>query len=141
MSVNGRFTCRTKDAGHLVRAISVLLEHGWELSPGGAWVLPLNARDSSEWQQMDLDRTELLALLGARLDRNVTFGVRLLWQASSTGGEFLGMKPDLLCFSPSLERRTIANRITDASWYLERLAVPLVSTRTTNSWAWQETGL
>lgn len=71
----------------------------------------------------------------------VSFAIELTWDGGEHGGSFFLFPPSCdLHFCPVINRITIGDRTTDASWYLARL-LPIFGAETgtlIDHWTWTE---
>jgi len=132
-------------AGDNLSALSVfqaLRQAGWSmLLNGQITLLPLGDRDDFAWKCLPGDRlAQAEQEIAAKCQLDELVGVVMTWQETSCGGEFLLYPHGDITFSLSIDRRVLqGTRVTDVSWYLERLLKAFESPRfTIASLSWQE---
>lgn len=106
-------------------------EGWWCVAPGD---------DVSDWSLVgDLERVR--SIFHSRLASGEPFGIRLWWEDSEVGGEFLVFPNCELVFSPTMNRVRLDGRATDVSWYIPKVLTifgPGLGVAIDN-WSWQET--
>ncbi|MCB9608319.1 MAG: hypothetical protein H6716_17150 [Polyangiaceae bacterium] len=136
MSVDAGWFAQISGASGVRGIVEALLESGWSRKSEGWWCIPQGS-DPSDWT---LIQEGLLELADAKSAAGETFGVRLWWENTDIGGEFLVFPRGELVFSPTTQRVTLDGRVTDVSWYLPKLLGAFAKSQLQlESWEWRET--
>ena len=142
MSVDAGLSLVLVSHGGPKSILEALLASKWLRRQEGWWCVALD-EDPSEWHLLSsTDPGGLMTLFQAKMASQQVFGLRLWWEGGDVGGEFLVFPNCQVMFSPSMNRVTLGERITDVSWYLSRL-LPLFGHDVgviVESWDWRETG-
>jgi hypothetical protein len=121
--------------------LEAILTSSWRPGSDGWWYIPLHG-DPFEWENVpDANHDEIRKNFREKLRAGETFGVRLCWEGGAVGGELLILKNCEVVFSPTINRVTLGERVTDVSWYLTRLLPVLAAGEgvTIEGWSWRET--
>lgn len=107
-----------------------LLENEWRAGHGtDIMYLPVGERDY-DWQMVPVSMKDNVLEIIRRKDRmREEVGIDLVWQATCVGGTFRATTgTHRLTMSVDINRRKLPNTggLTDVTWYLERLIVPLI---------------
>ncbi|WP_437589250.1 hypothetical protein [Sorangium sp. So ce1000] len=141
MSVDAGLTLNLVSQKGLRSIIDALLASRWRARDHGWWCVP-EGEDASEWRLVQgAERTELDALVQAKMRAGEVFGIRLFWEGDDVGGEFLVFPSCEVVFSPTMDRVKLGPRTTDVSWYISRI-LPVFAGRDDvdlESWIWRET--
>ena len=105
-----------------------LLRGGWSISDFGK-ISYMKTIADFEWEETALENAgDVQSVLRASLSKMQTTGLVLTWTQPLTGGQFLICPEDQsLSISWTINRRILEfnSRITDHSWYLQRVIAPL----------------
>lgn len=140
MSVDAGFFLTARGPHAPVGLLDRLVRSRWRPQHEGLWcVAP--GDDPGDWILMP-SAAAADALLQSKVAAGEMIGVRLWWDGGEVGGEFLIYATGDVIFSPSLNRRKLADgRTSDVSWYLPKI-VPVFSGIpgvAVESWSWRET--
>ena len=128
MSVSASLDIRFAKEMSAANVVKKLLNSGWRLQDeeGNSMYLPLADRGRYDWQIAAISPEELLKMIRKQEKNDDTVGLSMSWQDSQIGGEFLFLKPQELFVVLSMNRQVITGtRLTDMSWYVERIVLPL----------------
>lgn len=140
MSVDAGLSLQLSCKNGLRSIVQALLSSEWGPHAEGWHCVPLD-QDTSEWTLLGNNSREIEMLFSAKMAAKQVFGIRLWWKGGETGGEFLVFESGEIVFSPTTNRVTLDGRVTDVSWYLERL-LPVFQRSpgvVVDNWAWRET--
>lgn len=141
MSVDAGLTITLSFENQLGAALESLLRSGWRPDSAGWWLLPSGA-DSFEWDFAPAgDALDLSKLMLEKHGADEVFGLRLWWDRSEVGGEFLFYRDGQIIFSPSINRVKFGPRTSDVNWYVRRI-IPIFQQSeecSIDCWSWSET--
>ena len=139
MSVDAELRIRFRPDCTPKEVLSALLSSRWRPRASGLWCL---SGDDFDWMPVEETTAESLSRrMSERHAAALPFGVRLWWDESETGGEFLLFTDGALSLSPSMHRVTSIGRASDVSWYLQRI-LPIFASASAlalEDWTWRET--
>jgi hypothetical protein len=141
MSVDVGFFLNLVSTTNAEMILDALLASRWLGHSDGWWCVPVG-EDSSEWNLVASNNIEDVKLLfRTKMRVQEVFGIRLWWEGGAVGGEFLILPNCEVVFSPTMNRVTLGQRVTDVSWYLERVLPIFVREGgvVLDSWTWRET--
>ena len=117
-----------------IEIIQVLMNSGWTLVHNGYInYLPLGNKDDFDWQaNKDINIEELNQILQAKKEQKEIIGVRMTWQNTDIGGDFLfwpknnnvnSLETFSLNFDGNRQKIKMENNyeLTDFQWYLSKL--------------------
>ena len=109
-----------------IELIKRLLDFGWVFDVDGTIsYLPIGDHDGFDWQFQKIGSKELFKILTQKEKNNERIGVSITWEETSVGGILL-LQDDEISFSIDINRKRINDSsITDVSWYLPKLILPL----------------
>lgn len=124
MSADTGLTLRLYGRG-LEEVCKALQAAGWGNRNGQTEYLPLHDDGMYDWQKTALSPEEFSAILRKKQMLHETIGVILYYQNTETGIMLLTQDTDEIQFGLDIGRRRIADGMTDVSWYLEHVVLPL----------------
>lgn len=119
--------------------LRTLTERGWR-GDNEFTIDAIDLEDGRSKVALRLDSIEHDASeLDAKLAHGEPFTITMKWQSSEQGGEFIFSIRDQMTFSPSINRMTLDQRLTDVNWYLARIISSQERTAAkVESWTWRE---
>ncbi len=111
--------------GHLEQILRALRGAGWGHHDGLTEFLPLHDDGMYNWQKAALSQEALSAILCEKQRLHETIGMILYYKNTETGIMLLTRDADEIQFGLDIGRRMIADGMTDVSWYLEHVVLPL----------------
>ncbi len=111
--------------GHLEEILHVLQAAGWGNRDGMTEYLPVHDNGMYNWQKAILLPEETSAILCEKQRLHETIGVILYYRNTETGIMLLAQDADEIQFSLDIGRKTIPDNMTDISWYLEHVVLPV----------------
>ena len=112
----------TDSIAEIIRTFQLI---GWDFADGQAEFLPLHDDDMFDWQSEPLSAEEVLAIVTEKQRCGELCGVILYHQSSDRGISLLAQNTAEIMLHISINRKTICNDFTDASWYIEHIAAEL----------------
>lgn len=124
MSADTGLTLRL-NGGRLEEILTALQAAGWGNRDGMTEHLPLHDDGMYDWQKTALSSEEFDALIREKQRLHEQIGVILYYRNTETGIMLLAWDADEIMFDLDIGRKTIADGMTDVSWYLEYVVFPL----------------
>ena len=124
MSADTGLMLRLHDGG-LEVILAALQAAGWGNRDGMTEYLPLHDDGMYNWQKTKLTQDEFSSVFCEKLRLHEIVGVILYYRNTETGIMLLAQDAKEIQFGLDIGRRTIADGITDVSWYLEHVVLPL----------------
>ncbi len=124
MSADTGLTLRLHGGG-LEEILAVLQAAGWGNRDGMTEYLPLHDDGMYNWQKANLSEEEFFTILGEKQRLHEQIGVILYYQNTETGIMLLAKDAQEILFGLDIGRKTIADSMTDVSWYLEHVVLLL----------------
>ncbi len=124
MSADTGLTLRLHGGG-LEEILAVLQAAGWGNREGMTEYLPQHDDGMYDWQKSNLSPEEFSVILHEKQRLHETVGVILYYQNTETGIMLLAQDAQEIQFGLDIGRRTIADHMTDVSWYLEHVVLPM----------------
>jgi hypothetical protein len=107
--------------------VATLIESGWNFNHfGNIMFLPVGDKDDFDWQYLsysDEHIEEVLKVVRAKEAADELIGLVLMWQDSEVGTDLL-LSQNRMQASCMVNRKILPpplSRVTDVSWYLERV--------------------
>ncbi len=124
MSADTGLTFRLHGEG-MEEIFKALQAAGWENRDGMTEYLPLHDDGMYDWQKTALSPEEFSAILREKRMLHEMIGVILYYQNTETGIMLLARDAQEITFGLDIGRKRTADGMTDASWYLEHVILPL----------------
>lgn len=140
MSISASFGFRVVDVNSRIvasplKVIDLLSQNGWRLlNDGYVSYLPIGDNDNFNWTGNKISVDELMRILEQKEKNKELIGIRMIWQDTEIGGDFLLWDKDVannekiftpISFVLDGNRKLIPNiepfKITDVNWYLTKL--------------------
>lgn len=126
MSKDTSLTIRCEGSSNQLGVVFAALQAaGWGNRDGMTEYLPLHDEGMYSWQKAILSPEEFSAILCEKQRLHETIGVILYYRNSETGIMLLAQDAQEITFGLDIGRRTIADDMTDVSWYLEHVVLPV----------------
>ena len=112
----------TDSIAEIIRAFRQI---GWDFADGQAEYLPLHDNDMFDWQAAPLSAEEVLAVVREKQQCGELCGVILYHRESDRGFSLLAKNTAEVMLNLTINRKTVCDDLTDASWYIEHTAAAL----------------
>ncbi len=124
MSADTGLTIRLH-GGHLEEVFRALQAAGWGNRDGMTEFLPLHDDGMYNWQKAILSPEKFSAILREKQQLHEKIGVILYYRNTETGIMLLARDAQEITFGLDIGRKTISDNMTDVSWYLEHVVLPV----------------